>query len=192
MGRRRRLSEEERKLWLSVTESVTPLHPERVRQEPEDVAARGARSAPATEKAQARAKSASRPVAAASPPAPPPPPEPAIQTRPLNRQWALALRRGTVAVDASLDLHGLTEDAAHRALLRFIASARAARLRTVLVVTGKGREGRGILKARLPQWLAQGSLRDEVLALYPAHVKDGGGGAWYVVLRRPRDDRVTS
>lgn len=188
MGRRRGLSEEDRKLWRAVTETVTPLDPARIEAEilaPSD--------APSPEDAPPPPrKRRARVTAPEQTPSSPTPAPPQIQTSPLNRQWAQALRRGTLAVEASLDLHGLTEDAAHRALLRFIASARAARLRTVLVVTGKGRQGRGLLKARLPQWLSEGGLRGDVLALYPAHVKDGGGGAWYVVLRRNREDRETS
>lgn len=189
MGRRRGLSEEDRKLWRAVTKDVAPLNPARVAAEKSSVDAPVAEIAPVpTRKKRVRA-------AAPTPEQPvsrPVPTAPQLQTKPLNRQWALALRRGTVAVEASLDLHGLTEDAAHRALLRFIASARAARLRTVLVVTGKGRQGRGVLKARLPQWLSESGLRSEVLALYPAHVRDGGSGAWYVVLRRNREERGLS
>lgn len=187
MGRRRGLSEEDRKLWRSVTETVTPLDPARLAPE-QDTASSDETPAPSVAVAPARSRQSrvKTPAEVTSPPAAPPS---RIQTSPLNRQWAQALRRGTISVEASLDLHGLTEDAAHRSLLRFIASARAARLRTVLVVTGKGRQGRGLLKARLPQWLAEAGLRDDVLALYPAHVKDGGGGAWYVVLRRTREER---
>lgn len=189
MGRRRGLSEEDRKLWRAVTKDVAPLDPARVAaEEPlSDASIVEVTTAPPRKK---RVRTAAVPPE--QPVSSPAPTAPQLQTKPLNRQWALALRRGTIAVEASLDLHGLTEDAAHRALLRFIASARAARLRTVLVVTGKGRQGRGVLKARLPQWLSESGLRSEVLALYPAHVRDGGSGAWYVVLRRNREERGLS
>lgn len=181
MVRRRILSGDEAALWDLAMRDVKPLA--RVKRPASP------RPAPAAAK---------RPAAAVTFVPPPPAPSLAVkrappaplavfplpETRPLNHQWSRALKKGALTVDASVDLHGLTEDAAHRTLLRFVTTAAAAGLRTLLVVTGKGRAGQGVLKARLPQWLAEGALRGRVLAVYPAHVKDGGGGAFYVVLRR--------
>ena len=53
----------------------------------------------------------------------------------------------------------------------------------VLVITGKGRGGEGVLRAQLPRWLSQPDLRPLVSRLAPAHARHGGSGAFYVFLR---------
>ncbi len=99
------------------------------------------------------------------------------------------VRRGKLDVGARLDLHGFTQDEAHAALTRFVLHARADGVRVALVVTGKGgrlRSGEsapGVLKQRLPQWLAAGDLRPLVAGYAQAHQRHGGGGAYYVFLR---------
>ena len=99
------------------------------------------------------------------------------------------LRRGRLGVDARLDLHGLTQHAAHDALVRFVLDAHARGRRSLLVITGKGTfgDGRGILRARVPDWLNDPPLRDKVLAIETAQPKDGGAGALYVLLKRRRE-----
>src|ERR1019366_7404183 len=63
------------------------------------------------------------------------------------------LKCGVVRVSARLDLHGFTEEAAHRALLAFFRHARKSGVRLTLVITGKGTPG--VLKAMVPRWLSQ-------------------------------------
>jgi DNA-nicking Smr family endonuclease len=95
-------------------------------------------------------------------------------------------RAGGTAVEARLDLHGLTQEEAHRALTRFIEASARAGLRQVLVITGKGRQGEGVLRGVVPRWLAEDSLRGRILAASPAAPRDGGSGALYLRLRRAR------
>jgi DNA-nicking Smr family endonuclease len=90
------------------------------------------------------------------------------------------LRRGRIEPDARLDLHGLSHDGAYRALLRCLVTAQAEGKRLVLVITGKG----GVLRGRLPLWLGQAELAPLVAGLSEAHAKHGGGGAFYVALRK--------
>ena len=94
------------------------------------------------------------------------------------------MRRGRYPVEAVLDLHGLTQAEAHRALSRVIAASRAAGQRCILVVTGHGRMSGGILKAAVPRWLDEPELRRHVLLIAPARPPHGGHGALYVLLRR--------
>jgi DNA-nicking Smr family endonuclease len=102
----------------------------------------------------------------------------------VDRRTRMRLHRGHYPVQARLDLHGMTQDEAHRALSGFIATARASGKRCVLVITGHGRLSGGVLKRAVPRWLAEPALRPHVLQLAPARPPHGGAGALYVLLRR--------
>ncbi|MGE5271672.1 MAG: Smr/MutS family protein [Thiohalocapsa sp.] len=102
----------------------------------------------------------------------------------VDRATAERLRRGRYPVEASLDLHGMTQDEAHRALTRFVAMSRVAGRRCLLVVTGHGRSSGGILKAAVPRWLDEPALRPHLLLTAPARPQHGGHGALYLLLRR--------
>jgi DNA-nicking Smr family endonuclease len=102
----------------------------------------------------------------------------------VDRATAERLKRGRYPVEASLDLHGMTQAEAHRALADFIPRSRAGGRRCLLVITGRGRMGGGILKAAVPRWLGEPELRRHVLAIAPAQPDAGGSGALYVLLRR--------
>lgn len=113
----------------------------------------------------------------------------------IDRNTATRFRKGQYPIDASLDLHGMTREQAHRALSLFIRNQHDRGGRCLLVVTGGGRkplkdEGgspeRGILRRLLPQWLMEPGLKAMVLALDAAKPKHGGGGAYYILLRRRR------
>ena len=95
------------------------------------------------------------------------------------------LFRGEVLIDLRLDLHGMTAARAHKQLIQFIVLAAGNGCRCVLVITGKGL---GVLNGHVPHWLKQPPLSPYVLALAEARPKDGGGGAFYVLLRRKRGD----
>jgi DNA-nicking Smr family endonuclease len=102
----------------------------------------------------------------------------------LDRRTWLRLKRGQVAIEQTLDLHGRTQDEAHAALGRFLAAARTTGCRCVLVVTGKGLSGGGTLRHMVPRWLNEGANREHIVAFSPAQARHGGGGALYVLLRR--------
>ncbi len=105
------------------------------------------------------------------------------------------LKRGKLKPEARIDLHGMTMDQAHPVLTRFILQSHARGLRLVLVITGKGKDRdedgpipvrRGVLRHNVPGWLAAAPLGQVVLQVTSAHLKHGGGGAYYVYLRRQR------
>jgi DNA-nicking Smr family endonuclease len=116
----------------------------------------------------------------------------------LDGRTAERLSRGQLAPEAKLDLHGMTEDVAHRALLTFLRSAHARGVRLALVVTGKGAaqrddepfdlgldsRKRGVLKRMTPRWLQEPELARFVADTRSAHVRHGGAGALYVYLRK--------
>ena len=96
------------------------------------------------------------------------------------------LRRGNFSIEADLDLHGLRAKNAKIALKSFVAESNKLGLRCIRVIHGKGlRSGPAgpVLKAKVTDWLGQW---EEVLALVSARMHDGGAGAIYVLLRKPR------
>jgi DNA-nicking Smr family endonuclease len=107
----------------------------------------------------------------------------------IDRRTDTRLRQGRMAIEGRIDLHGMTQDAAHAALAGFLHRGWSEGRRCVLVITGKGRggEGGGVLRRALPRWLNDPGLRPLVVAANPAHARDGGDGAFYVLIRRRRD-----
>jgi DNA-nicking Smr family endonuclease len=183
--RPRTLRAEERRLWAEVVRAITPLDG-RLLPEPEPAAAAAAPT---------RQTSLSRPAPQLPPTKAGPPP-----LAPLDRKVRTALRRGTLAVDSVIDLHGMRQAEAHGALVGFLRRARARDHGLVLVVTGKGAAGatgaaggsdgpfgeRGVLRRVVPHWLRLPDLRPLVLGFEEAAPQHGGSGALYVRLRRRR------
>jgi len=103
----------------------------------------------------------------------------------LDKRTSLRLRRGQMRIEGRLDLHGMTQVEAHGNLSDFLLFSAAAGRRCVLVITGKGlRDGAGVLRSEFPRWLNEASLRPMILGFATAQPKDGGGGAFYVYLRK--------
>jgi DNA-nicking Smr family endonuclease len=99
------------------------------------------------------------------------------------------LRAGELAYQSHLDLHGLTAEEGHRALVEFVLRAMSLGQRCVLVIHGRGLNSpgqRSVLKNGVKEWLTQGELGRRVLAFSSARPYDGGAGATYVLLRRER------
>jgi len=186
---RRKVTEEERALLEHAMRAVRPLKK-----------GKGKTAAPPKPPAKTPAKPAPKPTPkkahpALAKPAKPPVHKPSL--RAIDRRTDQKLKRGRVEIDATLDLHGMTQGRAHARLISFLTRASAEGLRTVLVVTGKGapradaqgaivQTGRGVLRAAVPRWLEEAPLRDLVWGLRAAGPRQGGQGALYVLLKRPR------
>jgi len=184
----RKLAPEEAALWSRVAATVRPLaHRPRMKAPP-----------PQGEGDRGAVEGASSPALPLRPATPPPPRSarspsrsgagsPAAAT--LDGHWDRDIRRGRLAPQRSIDLHGYGRDAAYDLLSDSIRDADRDGVRVLLVVTGKGArggEGRGVIRAALPHWLETPALRPYVAALRSAHPRHGGAGAWYVILRRRR------
>jgi DNA-nicking Smr family endonuclease len=102
----------------------------------------------------------------------------------IDRSNARRLRQGRMGIDDIIDLHGMTQAEAQTRLRSFIQCAAFSGNRTVLIITGKGRAGQGILRARVPEWLKEPPLAQLVIAISDAQPGDGGTGALYVRLKR--------
>lgn len=180
--RRRELSAEERALWRGVARSVRPLR-KHARRDVEDGEA--VLVAPARPTPKAKAVKTAVPARIAKPSGPPP-------LAVLARREKQQIARGRTAIDARIDLHGMTQAQAHAALVRFVRRAQADGAKFALVVTGKGSRSadvaseRGVLRRQVPLWLQLPELRDAVAGFEEAHVAHGGEGALYVRLRRAK------
>jgi DNA-nicking Smr family endonuclease len=167
---------DEAALFRAVMRDVKPLR-RRKRAKPPD------RAKPA-EEAEALCVEANAPVVARLAPATKPAPAP---NPGLDRRTAERLRKGEIAIERRLDLHGMTQEDAHAALDRFVRQCWKDGRRMLLVITGKGSGGEGVLRRGVPRWLASGEHAARILKVEAAQPRHGGGGAFYVFLRRQRD-----
>lgn len=110
------------------------------------------------------------------------------------------LKRGKLAPESKLDLHGLTADQSYKALSSFIKNNYKLNKRLVLVITGKGERNyhsedifanKGVLRKMVPQWLKSTDLSIFILDVVQSHIKDGGSGALYVYLKKNKNVRHT-
>lgn len=101
----------------------------------------------------------------------------------LDTRLKRRIAKGKEKIEATFDLHGLTLAAAHTQLQHFLMLAYHQRLRTVLIITGKGKDGEGILRTSVPHWLDHAASQHIVQNYDSASVGHGGSGAYYVRLR---------
>jgi DNA-nicking Smr family endonuclease len=190
MGRApRSLSETDRAAWAAYAARVAPLRGR--------VSSRPPRP-PLPEESSARSDPASRPAGASPPAVLPPRPSQARPATVARRLLAVGeapggldgaswqrLRAGKLAPERRLDLHGLTVQRAYTALVAFLRTAHADRLRCVEVITGRGsRDETGVLRRELPLWLNLPDIRPLVLAATYPHAANQG--AVRLLLRRVR------
>lgn len=179
-GGKKGLTEEDFKLWKAFTRDIEPIHDASL----SDDLMSEIMAEPLRPILSKKSKTVSLPVAAASLSAVP------VQAPQLDARTELRLRRGQMPIDGRLDLHGCTQEQAHRLLHDFVTGAHGRGKRCLLVITGKGGrsgDGEGILKQRVPQWLSLPPLREIVLKVFQAAPQHGGSGAAYVYLKRTRD-----
>lgn len=198
---KRRLSPEERRLWAQVARTVERRTGVSLPEEPpaDAPAAPLAPPAPAPNPAKAAARAAAEReqaeqmaralamLAAGVRHSPPPRPGGRAARHgpdPLEPRRLRRISRERDPIEARIDLHGMTQFEAEDRLKAFIRSAYAQGMRAVLVVTGKGYSGDGIIRRRAPEWLASRDLREMVAGVSSAARRHGGEGALYVALKR--------
>jgi DNA-nicking Smr family endonuclease len=174
----RRPRSEEARLWALVAATVRPLPGRTAELAPE------APADPPAPRAPARTPAPFVPAAhQARPRVTPKPPtlQPFGDIEPGRKR---RLTRERDALELVLDLHGLDQDRARAVLHRFLLRAQDDGARAVLVITGKGVQGDGVLRRRAPEWLAEPAVRSVVAGVSEAHRRHGGAGALYVALKR--------
>jgi len=179
----RGLSAEEAAAWAKLASSVTPLEGGKRISAPEI-------TPPVKNLTQHKVG-----VGIAPQPTMPAKPRPASRPGPgLDSHWERKIKSGTLQPDFTLDLHGHNLDAAYDRLMHGIDQARAVGARIVLVIAGRHRpvaaadrgERRGAIRAKMLDWLAASRHHSAIAVIRKAHIRHGGEGALYVVLRRER------
>jgi DNA-nicking Smr family endonuclease len=169
---KRPLKPEERHIWGMVAATVHPLPGKTTpKAEPSDAIP-----------APALADVAARIVAPTAPD--PKRPRPRADLDPIEPRRKHRIAKAREAIGGRLDLHGLDQDRARAVLEGFLRRAWDEGYRAVLVITGKGVQGDGVLKRRAPEWLAAPHLAPIVAGISEAHRRHGGEGALYVALKR--------
>jgi DNA-nicking Smr family endonuclease len=168
----RRLSDHDRRAWALVARTVRPAPGQSIPSVDEASEGRGPTFAPTVQIAPPSHRPAHRA------PTQPGPLADVSNHRPV--------RRGQLDVEARLDLHGHTQDTAFRELAGFLLTQRAMGARCVLVITGKGRLGGGVLRSRFLDWIGSTEIRPLLAGYSRAHVRHGGDGAFYLLLKAKR------
>ena len=177
---KRPIRPEEQKLWAMVAATV---HPKPGREALAQALADAKPEKPAKPKSGGRvADPAARlPLAEAKPP---PRPIPRLEVDPIEPRRKHHISRERDPIGARIDLHGMDQDRARAALEAFVLRCWDEGYRAVLVITGKGTRGDGVLRRRTPEWLGGPALRGAVAGISEAHRRHGGEGALYVALKR--------
>jgi DNA-nicking Smr family endonuclease len=179
------LTSEDRRIWARVSGSVTPPATRK--------AARVIPGGPLPADPPASLAVARTPAKSPAPPKPTPKPAPApASMRPTARgapeelepRRQRRLSRERDPIEDRIDLHGFGRFEAEDQLRAFLAGAQARGLKSVLVITGQGRRGGGIIRASVHEWLQSPALRPMVSGFASAHRRHGGDGAIYVTLRK--------
>ncbi|MBL4806577.1 MAG: Smr/MutS family protein [Rhodobacteraceae bacterium] len=194
--RKKQLSEDDHHVWSLVKASLTPMRPEKkwpqatkppiapIMIKPKPIALK-----PLTRIGRAAAEPNIRLDLALDPMH-----GLAIQKPAMDQRTHTKMRKGKLKPEARLDLHGMRAAHAHVELLAFVRRCHGGGKRLILVITGKGNSTRdegaimpsrqGILRHSLPHWLSSAEMRPMILQITPAHLRHGGGGAYYVYLKR--------
>ncbi len=190
MARRKKpLSEDDRLVWNQLKASLTPLRPEQKIPQGIKPPTMPVFSKPLTKIGRSVAEPAIRFSLAPDPMA-------GLTQAPQNMDKRIhaKMRKGKLRPEAKLDLHGMQAARAHTELLGFVRRCHSDGKRLVLVVTGKGSKARddggimpsrqGVLRQSLPHWLSAANMRGMILQITPAHLRHGGGGAYYIYLKK--------
>lgn len=184
------LSQEDRRIWARVSGSVTPPTSRKATRitpgallpdeplKPETIKAAPRLPLIGKPKTSTKIRSATKETVRSAPAGPRSAPE-ELEPR---RQRRLSRERDPI--EATIDLHGFGRFEAEDQLRAFLARSQAQGLRSVLVVTGQGRRGGGVIRASIQEWLQGQALRGIVSGFAVSHRRHGGDGAIYVTLRR--------
>lgn len=179
------VSADDKRIWARVTGTVKPPRTRKAAR----VTPGAAEGPPVVLVATTAPPRPKAPRPAPTPPRPQPT-APVVARRPVSapdeleprRQRRLSRERDPI--EATIDLHGFGRFDAEDQLRAFLGGCQARGMRAVLVITGQGRRGGGVIRASVHEWLHAPALRGVVSGFSTAHRRHGGDGAFYVTLKR--------
>lgn len=176
----RKLTDKEQRAWARVVKSVKPMGDRAITFDlPQDIDSSPQSEAPDKARGLTQVPDPNRPRTTKVPKQ-----NLGRKGVPADRGKEKKIRRGQTSIAATLDLHGHTQITAATTLENFLASQRRQGARCVLVITGKGKLGEGILRRRFLDWIISKDAGLIVSGYAQAHQRHGGSGAFYVFLRR--------
>lgn len=187
-------SDDDKRIWARVTGTVTPparrkaarVTPGAVLPDPETgppvVVAKPLRGV-AGKKRNATPQTPTFEALGIIAPARPAPARPRPTPEELEPRRQRRLSRERDPIEARIDLHGFGRFEAEDQLRGFLMGCQARGLRSVLVITGQGRRGGGVIRSSVHDWLTGPHLRGVVSGFASAHRRHGGDGALYVTLK---------
>jgi len=179
------LNREDKHLWKRVADTVTPNSETRGKQLEREMEKLMQSSTHSDSSFSQHQTFSSNPIIAPVVPEPYRPPVPkVVKSHPIEDRTLKRLAKGRQQIDSRIDLHGMTQDRARFALLDFLQMAQRSNHRMVLVITGKGNEGRGVLRQQVPTWFTLPEFSPYVNGIKQAHLSHGGDGALYVRVRK--------
>ena len=89
-----------------------------------------------------------------------------------------------------LDLHGYRLKTAKIILHNYIINAYKKKIRSILIITGKGRNNTGVLKKEVPLWLNDKKLINLLINYETAPNKFGGEGALLVRIKNKNKSQL--
>ena len=102
----------------------------------------------------------------------------------IDRKTVNKIKKGLFTIDAKLDLHGFKLKEAEKELTNFILEKFSKQEQNLLIISGKGKDGKGVIKNSIPNWLNKFPLSEKVYVFSSAQKRDGGEGAYFVRLRK--------
>jgi len=185
-------ADDDKRIWARVTGTVTPparrkaarVTPGAVLPDPKDAppSPRPARGV-AGKKRNAPDQTPSFEALGIITPAKPTPARARPTPEELEPRRQRRLSRERDPIEARIDLHGFGRFEAEDQLRGFLIGCQMRGLRSVLVITGQGRRGGGIIRSSVHDWLTGPHLRGVVSGFASAHRRHGGDGALYVTLK---------
>ena len=93
------------------------------------------------------------------------------------------MKNNRLNLDAIIDLHGKTEIQANEAIKNFIKDCYFNNFRSIMIVTGKGPNGKGKLKLKTPLWLKSEDVSKYIVGFETMPHNRGGEGALFIQLK---------
>ena len=186
------LSGEDRSLWKLVADTTTPLSPERGKLLHDEMSRLMGETSPLAKDNQLPGPPLSYKAMQKQNPQKTDSiqqirdryPRPTQISHPIEDKTVKNLSKGKVAIDSRIDLHGMTQDRARFALLDYLQMAQRSGDKIVLVITGKGNDGHGVLRSNVPRWLGLPEFSKLVNGYRTSQGMHGGEGALYVRIRK--------